>query len=242
MPAISAVIPTWNGLHLLEPCCRSLWETTSADELRIVVVDNGSTDGTVDWLREREAEGRLVAILNDANLGFARATNQGIRASDGDILLLNNDIVALPGWLEPLRDALRRDPRAAASGSLLLYPGRRLVQHAGVRIGRIDGQMKVYHPWQRRLLESVPEAREIHEMKAVTAACMLLRREALDEVGLLDESFVNGYEDVDLCLRLFERGWKLVYRGDSVLEHHESVTKGRHDREAENRALFFGRW
>jgi len=239
---IDVVIPTWNGLHLLEPCCRSLWETTSGSEIRVVVVDNGSTDGTKEWLQARQSEGRLVALFNAENEGFAKATNRGLRLSGGDVLLLNNDIVALPGWLAPLKEALAADPRVAAAGSLLLYPGRRLVQHAGVRVGRIDGQMKVYHPWQRRLLDSVPEARGIRTMKAVTAACMLVRRTALDQVGLLDETFVNGYEDVDLCLRMHEAGWKLVYRGDSVLEHHESVTKGRHDKEMENRAIFFSRW
>lgn len=239
---IDVVIPTWNGLHLLEPCCRSLWDTTAPGEIRIVVVDNGSTDGSVEWLRARQSEGRLVALFNAGNEGFAKATNRGIRESAGDVLLLNNDIVALPGWLAPLKEALAADPRVAAAGSLLLYPGRRLIQHAGVLVGRIDGNMKVYHPWQRRLLETVPEARQTRSLKAVTAACLLLRRTALDQVGLLDETFVNGYEDVDLCLRLHEAGWTLVYRGDSVLEHHESVTKGRHDKEMENRVLFFGRW
>jgi len=242
MSTITVVIPNWNGLHLLRPCCESLWATTGAGELRVLVIDNGSTDGSVAWLDGMAAEGRLDRICNVENLGFAKATNQGVRASSGDVLFLNNDIVALPGWLPPLRAALAEDPRIAGAGSLLLYPGGRLIQHAGVRIGRIDGRMKVYHRGHYRTLESMPEARIPDLRSAVTAACLLLRRQALDQVGLLDEGFVNGYEDVDLCLRLGAAGWKLAYRGDSVLEHHESVTKGRHDAEASNQALCFQRW
>lgn len=239
---ITAVIPNWNGLKVLEPCCTSLWATTSRDELRILVVDNGSRDGSVEWLRARAAEGVLEVIENGENLGFAKATNQGARASSGDVLFLNNDIVALPGWLAPLRAALAADPTVGAAGSLLLYPGCRVVQHAGVRVGRIDGRMKVYHRGQYRHLEAVPELTRSDFRAAVTAACMLVRREAIEQHGLLDESFVNGYEDVDFCLRLHHGGWRIAYRGDSVLEHHESITPGRHNRESENRSLCFSRW
>lgn len=239
---ITAVIPNWNGLKVLEPCCGSLWATTTRDELRILVVDNGSSDASVPWLRDRAAEGRLEAIENAENRGFAKATNQGALACTGDVLFLNNDIVALPGWLAPLRAALAEDPSVGAAGSLLLYPGRRIVQHAGVRIGRIDGKMKVYHRGQYRNLDDFPSFREPDLRTAVTAACMLVRREAIEKEGLLDESFLNGYEDVDFCLRLHEAGWRIAYRGDSVLEHHESITPGRHSKESENRSLCFSRW
>ena len=239
---ITAVIPNWNGLKVLEPCCASLWATTTREELRILVVDNGSVDGSVDWLRARASEGLLDVIENAENRGFAKATNQGALACTGDVLFLNNDIVALSGWLEPLRAALAKDPSVGAAGSLLLYPGGRIVQHAGVRLGRIDGRMKVYHRGQYRNLDDFPSFREPDLRTAVTAACMLVRREAIVKDGLLDESFLNGYEDVDFCLRLHGAGWRIAYRGDSVLEHHESITPGRHTKESENRSLCFSRW
>ena len=241
MAKITAVIPAWNKWELTLACLESLERTTSRDELEILVVDNGSVDSTPSQLERLAKDGRLRYLRNDENRGFAVATNQGIQESPGDVLLLNNDIVALPGWFKPLATAIGSSAVSGA-GSLLLYPNQKWIQHAGVGVGYLKGKLKVWHHFQYRPVEQNPEARDSCDYLALTAACLLLKRSELDRVGLLDEGFRNGYEDVDLCLRITTTGGRLRYCGNSELIHHESVTTGRHHHEMENRQRFFSRW
>lgn len=241
MTRITAVIPAWNKWELTEACLESLWRTTSRDVLDVLVVDNGSIDSTPDHLRSLAAQGLLRFLRNEENRGFAVATNQGIEQAPGDVLLLNNDIVAQDGWLEPLLGAFEV-PGISGAGSMLLYPGGRWIQHAGVGIGHLKHRMKVWHDFQYRPIDQTPQARSDRDCMALTAACLLLKRSELQRVGVLDEGFRNGYEDVDLCLRMTTSGRKLRYCGGSTLIHHESVTVGRHQFEMENRTRLFGRW
>lgn len=241
MSKVTVVIPAWNKWELTRACLDSLERTTSREVLEILVVDNGSIDSTPGQLEELAGSGRLRFLRNSENRGFAIAVNQGIREAAGDVLLLNNDIVAQPGWLEPLLAELD-SPDVSGAGSLLLYPTARWIQHAGVGMGYLKGRLKIWHDYQYRKVDDVPQARGRRDCLALTAACLMLKRSALDRFGGLDEGFRNGYEDVDFCLRVATGGGRLVYRGDSVLIHHESVTTGRHQYEMENRKRFFSRW
>ncbi|QEM69759.1 glycosyltransferase [Geobacter sp. FeAm09] len=220
---VSIIIPLFNRVDLTKQCLEGLARTVGAAiPHEIILVDNGSTDGTADYLRA--AGDRVAVIGNGSNQGFARACNQGARAARGKYLLfLNNDTVPQPGWLEPLVRVLEDDPAVAAAGSKLLYPDG-TIQHAGVvmvdnRAG--NDPLCGEHIWRGRPAD-LPEANEPYRYQALTAACLLVRRTAFEAVAGFDEGYWNGYEDVDLCFKLGQRGWPLVYQPRSVVVHHES--------------------
>ncbi|HXG49186.1 MAG TPA: glycosyltransferase, partial [Methylomirabilota bacterium] len=232
---VSIVIPVCNRLDMTRPCLEAIRRETPAGAYEVIVVDNGSADGTREFLAQEAAAGRLRTIRNEANLGFARAVNQGIRAARGGfVLLLNNDTVPLPGWLEALLAEARTDSRIGLVGSLLLYPGGELIQHAGVTIGAGQGLLHPYHRHRLRRLDRVPAARESRDCQAVTGACLLVRREVIERVGVLDEEYVNGFEDVDFCFRALTAGWRIRYCAASRVIHHESMTPGRKTHEQAN--------
>jgi len=238
VPPVSVIIPVFNQIELTQECLESLWAHTPPGLYELIVVDNGSTDGTTAFLRKMARSGRLQLIANDANLGFARACNQGARAARGEFLLfLNNDTQVTPGWLEALLDTIRADGTIAAVGAKLLYPDDS-VQHAGVVFNQ---KGMVYHLY-RQLHRDHPAVNKAREFQVLTAACLLVRAAVFHQVGLFDETFVNGYEDVDLCLRIRRAGYRLLYQPASVVYHWESQTPGRFDRERENSRHFREKW
>ena len=141
-----------------------------------------------------------------------------------------------------LLDEFTTSPKIGMVGSCLLYPGGELIQHAGVRIGAGNGLVHPYHPWRLQSLDRVPAAKKSRDCQVVTAACCLMRRTVLDEVGLLDEEFINGFEDVDLCFRIQQAGYRIRYCADSRLIHHESMTPGRGAHEQANYNRLNHRW
>lgn len=221
-PAVSIVVPCWNQIALTRACLRSLVATMEPQSYEIVVVDNGSSDATAE-LRSGDAPG-LVVVRNRENLGFARACNQGLRAASFDtVILMNNDVQALAGWLAPLQRALDTEG-VGAVGARLLYPDGRL-QHAGVVLARssdgalVDGM----HRWHGEPGDT-PCSLVASLVPAVTGAVLGIRRELLVSLGGLDEGYWNGNEDVDLCLRIWERGRLVFYEPSSCLLHHESAS------------------
>ena len=232
----SIIIPTWNKVELTRQCLTALAAATTDVSFEVIIVDNGSTDGTREFLSE--LKGDLQIILNDQNLGFAKACNQGARAARGRyILFLNNDTVPLGGWLKPLVEELSSDPQVAVVGSKLLYEDL-TVQHAGVVFDRLR---RPYHVYQRTNGQH-PAVNVRREMNAVTAACMLVRREVFEAVGGFDEGFINGFEDIDLCLKVREANLRIVYQPRSVVLHLESKTPGRKQHDMENAKRLADRW
>lgn len=237
-PPVSIIIPVYNNLDLTQNCLESLWEHTPGGLYELIVVDNASTDQSGVFLEHQARAGRLRLIRNDANLGFARACNQGAKAARGEFLLfLNNDTLLTPGWLEALLTTVREEERIGAVGAKLLYPDDS-VQHAGVVFNR---QGMVYHLY-RHLHRDHPAVNKVREFQVLTAACLLVRGSAFFEVGGFDEQFMNGFEDVDLCLRLKEAGWRLIYQPHAVVYHLESKTPGRFDRERDNCLYLLSKW
>jgi GT2 family glycosyltransferase len=236
----AVVIPTFNGAHLLSTCLRSLFSHPPECDWRVVVVDDASSDDTAE--RFASYDERLTLVALEENQGFAGACNAGAEAA-GDVdhvLFLNNDTVPLPGWLDTLVDELEGHDRAAAVGAKLLYPDGS-IQHAGVAIGR-DG-------WPHHLYAGLPgdhpAVNRAKRVVAATAACLLVRRDAWQQLGGFDTAFRNGYEDIDFCLRLAEEGREVRYCPESVLYHLESVTRWSDgtDRHGEhNSRLYTERW
>ncbi|MGA2176367.1 MAG: glycosyltransferase [Verrucomicrobiota bacterium] len=243
-PVISIIIPTFNKIELTRRCLQTISAHTPAPAHEIIVVDNGSTDGTPDFLRAEETAGRLRAILNPENTGFAKACNQGARAARGHyIVFLNNDTEVQSNWLGALFALAEADPAVAAVGGKLLYPDG-TIQHAGVALADCwdHDPLLAFHLFAKEKAD-FPLANQRRVYQAVTAACMLARKSHFDQVGGFDEEFWNGYEDVDLCLRFQERGWLAVYEPASVVIHYESQSgPERFRRAAENVVRFHRKW
>jgi len=221
---ISIIIPTFNNLELTRQCLAAIRKTAGSVLYEIIVVDNGSTDGTPGYLLKEQAAGQLRTIVNKINLGFAKACNQGADAAFSDYLLfLNNDIEPTAGWIEPLINILDADRSVAAVGSKLLFPDG-TIQHAGLLIiddRKLPDPLVARHIYYKHS-SSLPKANQPLTYQALTAACLLVNKSAFKEAGGFDEGYWNGYEDIDLCFKLQQRGWNLVYQPESTLIHYES--------------------
>jgi len=242
LPRCAVVIPTFNGAHLLSTCLESLFaHPPERCEMEVVIVDDASGDGTVERFADHEPE--LTMVAHKHNKGFAISCNDGAAAAGevDHLVFLNNDTVPLPGWIDALVDEVAEHPRVGAVGSRLLYPDG-TIQHAGVVIGQ--------DCWPRHLYAGFPgdhaAVERSRDVAAATAACVLIRRESFEALGGFDTAYVNGYEDIDLCLRLAaERDEKVRYCARSVLYHLESVTRWSEERTAgveHNSRLFEERW
>jgi GT2 family glycosyltransferase len=227
------VIPVFNQVALTRRCLDALFRQ---GHRRIVVVNDASTDATAEMLSAHGKE--LRVITHSENQGFGASCNAGARVADTEfVVFLNNDTLPENGWLDALEEHARRHPRAAAVGSKLVYPDR-TIQHAGVVI------CEDRHP--RHLYAGFPADEPVvnvsRRFQIVTAACMLVRRRAFEDAGGFDLRFRNGFEDVDLCLRLGEAGHEIHYCAESVVVHLESMSPGRFQWDRQNVALYRERW
>ncbi|MGP0595140.1 glycosyltransferase [Nitrospira sp. T9] len=235
----SIIIPVWNKVALTRQCLTHLAEVTDGCSYEVIVVDNASTDETPAFLSS--LSGDIQVITNPANYGFAKACNQGAASAKGRFLVfLNNDTIPKPGWLRALLNEVESHQDVAIVGSKLLYPNN-TIQHAGVVFAKHC--LTPYHIF-RGAPGDLRAANVRQEFQVVTAACMLIRREEFNAVGQFDEIYQNGFEDVDLCLKVGKRGKKVIYQPESVLYHLEHQTPGRKDHEAErhNGIVLMERW
>lgn len=234
---VSFILPLFNQLALTRACLDSLRATVPATvSHEIILVDDGSTDETREFLRELAPP--FVVLVNDRNRGYAAANNRAARIAQGDFLvLLNNDLVLEDGWLEPMLAAFTRHARTGVVGNIQLNAASGVVDHAGV-IFR-DGGYPVHH---RVDLAAARAAGELVEFPAVTAACCAVRRDWFLRTGGFDENYVNGFEDTDLCLRAREDGFHNLVATASVVRHHVSASSGRGAHEFRNARRFLARW
>ena len=219
-PAVSVVIINWNGKEYLA-CCLASLEAQTYRDFEIIIVDNGSTDGSVAFIRERFPEVRL--ICNEHNLGFARANNQGIAIARGRyVAILNNDTQVEPQWLEALVHAAETHPEIGAFASLVLFNDKRdTVDSAGLTVSVLG------HGIQNLLGEGIAQVSGAREVFGVSATAALFRRALLQDVGVFDEDYFIYYEDVDLAWRARLRGWRSLLVPQAVVYHAHSATTGR---------------
>jgi N-acetylglucosaminyl-diphospho-decaprenol L-rhamnosyltransferase len=223
---LSVVVVSYNTRALLRRCLASLGAAAAGTPHEVVVVDNASRDGSLEMVaREFPA---VRAVANPANVGFARAANQGIRESGGALVaLLNSDAEATAGSLTALAAVLAGDPRIGAAGPQTRFPDGRVCQSC-FRFPSLT-RPAVNFRWVRRLAGEAfslsyppgdPRLAEGGEVDWLSGACLLLRRKALDAVGLLDERFFMYFEDTDLCRRLHRAGWAVRYVPRIHVVHH----------------------
>jgi GT2 family glycosyltransferase len=227
-PLVSIVIPSRDRAELLAACLRSLATTTYANH-EILLIDNGSREPAALHLldRARRDNAAIRIIRCDQPFNYARLNNLAVRAARGSVIvLLNNDTEVLTSdWLEELLGHVQSQ-RVGAVGVRLIYPDGSL-QHAGITLGTdgIAGHAFRHLPSGRRGYLDFPDT--TRNYAAVTAACLMLRRDAWERVGGMDERLAVAYNDVDLCLRLSAARYDIVYTPQVVVRHHESASVGR---------------
>jgi GT2 family glycosyltransferase len=232
---VSFVIPLFNCLSLTQAMLRSLEATVPRDlQYEIVFVDDGSTDGTREWLQALPQQ-RYKIVLNAENLGYAASNNRGAAVATGQFLaLLNNDLVLTEGWLEPMLQMQRDLPRAGAIGNVQWSVRTGEIDHAGIFI---NAKGKPQH--DRRPPFWLERTRPV---TAVTGACLLINRDLWNQVAGFDEHYINGCEDVDLCLRLATHRCTNAVALNSRIYHHVSASPGRKLRDEENTRRLTERW
>ncbi len=233
---VSFIVPLFNCLAYTQECLRSLQVTLPAGlAYEIILVDDGSTDGTREWLAAPPTGCR--AILNESNLGFAGACNRGAAAAVGTLLFfLNNDLILQPGWFEPMSSLLRQRAKAGLVGNVQLDATTHALDHAGVRF---TGHCKPAHDVRRPLFARITGTRKV---PAITGACFGIRRDVWQSLGGFDDGFVNGGEDIDLCLRARASGRRNYVALRSVVLHHISASPGRKLRDEANSRRLARRW
>ena len=212
----------------------SLQETLPPDlDHEVIFVDDGSADGTREWLASLSASPRLRIILNPENLGYAGANNRGAEIATGDVLaLLNNDLVLRPGWLEPMLAVRRRlGERAGLIGNVQRTIATGAIDHVGIFIN-LKG--KPEHDRERPLLQALRGRSAYRRVAAVTGACVVIDRSVFRELGGFATRFVNGGEDVDLAFRLAQAGRINAVALRSVVGHHVSPSPNRKLRDEQN--------
>lgn len=229
---LSVIIVNYNVKYYLEQCLEAVRRASQGLQIEVIVVDNLSTDGSIPYLRERFPE--VTFIENKENVGFARANNQAIRMSAGKyVLLLNPDTIVAEHTLSDFIRFMDSHPEAGGAGAYMLRTdgtfapeSRRGLPTPFVAFCKMSGlaallpQSRVFGRYYMRYLNE----NEVNEIEIISGACMLLRREALDKVGLLDEDFFMYGEDIDLSYRILKGGYKnyflptrmLHYKGEST--------------------------
>ncbi|WP_338555859.1 glycosyltransferase family 2 protein [Paenibacillus sp. KS-LC4] len=229
----SIIIPTYNRLPLLQEAIYSIRSSTP-EQYELIIVDNGSTDGTIEYLREQQ----ITFIGLPSNQGFPAACNWGLRLARGDqLLLLNNDVLVAPGWLGKLRQALGSSKQIGIAGPMSNFvSGKQQIEMRGNYVEMAEQLAAEY-------------AGDYEEVSRLVGFCLLFSRELMDQIGLLDERFSPGhYEDDDYCYRARQAGYRLLMAKDTFVFHHGSASFKQEGQEAverllaRNRMLFTDKW
>lgn len=226
-PRVSLIIPTRDGADVLATCIRSIRSLTSYPDYEIVIVDNGSErDDTKRLFADLSADPAIRILPRPEPFNFSRLNNAAAREATGSVLaLVNNDIeVKQANWLTEMV-ALALRPGVGCVGAKLLYPDGR-IQHAGIEIGLggVAGHGHRFAPGDDP--GYLGRLRAVHEVSAVTAACLVIRREVYEEVGGLDEELTVAFNDVDFCLKVRAAGYLNLWTPFADLVHHESASRG----------------
>lgn len=231
-PTVALIIPTKDKADVLQRCIESVFRKTEYPHYHVVIVDNGSVDRETFAYYQTLSDKKNIALLSyDKPFNFSSINNYAVRHISDEyryLLFLNNDMeVISPDWLGEMLGHAQR-PEIGAVGAKLYYPNN-TIQHAGVIVG-IGGAAGHAHKYAPRDTNGYfSRARITQNVSAVTAACLLMRRDVFDAIGGYDEQFSHAFNDVDLCLRIREKGFRIVFTPYAELYHYESISRGYED-------------
>jgi GT2 family glycosyltransferase len=224
---LSICVLNWNTRDYLRACLQSIRDTARQLDPEVIVVDNASSDGSAGMVREEFPEVRLIA--NEENLKYARGSNQALEAATGEFkLLLNPDVVILPGAIQELLAAMQRHPKAAAVAPKLVhpdgspqlscrsFPDPAPLLYEALGLARLFPRSRRFAAYRMTWWDQSDERTVDQPM----ASALMLRTVALEEVGLFDEDFPMFFNDVDLCRRLWDAGWEVWYVPEARAIHH----------------------
>jgi GT2 family glycosyltransferase len=215
---VSIIIPTKDRHDLLNNFINSITENSTYQNYEIIIINNKSKD-------------KNIAIIDyNHRFNYSAINNFAVKHANGKVLLfLNNDIeVIFPGWLGEMASHAVK-PEIGAVGALLLYPDHR-IQHAGVILGMGGVAGHAYQNWKWEDFRNNKEANRVQPYLAVTGACMAIERSKFEEAGGFDKKHLPiAFNDIDLCLRLQEKGYQNLFTPHAMLYHHESATRGYYD-------------
>lgn len=229
VPYLSVIIVNYNGGELLKQTLTSLYETASSLSPQVFVVDNGSSDCSLEMVRSKFTDVRIIE--NGANLGFAKANNCALRRARGRyILLLNPDVELRSGAIQTALDYMEANPKVGIIGPRVLLsngqldrPCRRSFKTPTIYFYKTIGLSTLFPQsprFNRYYMGYLPED-QLAEVDAVIGAFLMIRRACMEEIGLLDECFFIYCEDEDWCFRAKQAGWQVVYNPRSVIVHHK---------------------
>lgn len=254
-PLVSIIILTRNGLNHLKRLFKDFDAKTNYSNYEIIIVDNASTDDTVSYLKSLDLP--ITVIENSENVSFSKGNNDAAKIANGDyLLLLNNDIEPTYGWLNEMVGTIVYNDDVVSVGAKLIFPfyftaNRELsysIQHSGdifaermspcclYAVNKSNSNLDIFDSYLTQNNQCV----------AVTGAVNLIDKKVYDELSGLDEVYVYGLEDVDFCLKLHEKGYKILFAGNALLFHHESSTRVKSENYFENDkrnfSIFWNKW
>ncbi len=234
---LSIIIVNWNVQELLKECLNSIFHNPGQYPLEVIVVDNASEDGSVEMIKRKFPEVKL--IINNENCGFAKACNQGIKIAQGKYLfLLNPDSEVINSIYDQVVNFMESRPEVGVSGCYLYYPDRRIQTsfYKFTSLANLLGRALLLYSFLPRNALTGPlfsdYLRSNRSIGRVCGGAMVVRREAFEEVGLFDESFFLYYEDEDLCYRMRQKGWKIAPIPDTKIIHHHNQSGKKNIRNA----------
>lgn len=236
---VSVVIPTFGAAELTARAVASIRETTDEKLVRVIVVDDAGPEA--ERAKLKAIVGAQV-VIGEQNLGFAGNVNRGLKlVEEGDVVVLNNDVIAHSGWLESLQATAHGENEIGVVGPMLLYPDGR-IQSAGTI--RNPGAPEWFDHRFRFQPAAHGPANVPAPALAMTGACLYIKHDVIDAIGLFDENFPMAFEDVDFCIRVWNAGFEVRYCPYARLTHHESVTRGMQvgDREQQSMDYFWDKW
>ena len=235
---ISVIIVNYNQKNFLKQCLKNIEEAKIGINYEVIIVDNNSKDNSQELLlRLTNQDSRIRVFINKKNFGFAKANNQALKEARGEyILILNPDIIILPGSVEKLYQFMKEHPDCAVAGPKLLNPNK-TIQYSCCRFPKwytpilrrtFLGKLPFGKKHLRKYLMVDWDHQTVREVDWLLGAALMVKKEAIDKVGLMDERFFLYFEDVDWCRRFHQAGFKAFYVPDSQMYHfHQRLSAER---------------
>lgn len=235
-PLVSIIILTRDGINYLKTLFENFHETICYPNYEIIVVDNDSSDETIPYLKKLSEKLPITIIENKTNESFSEANNKGVEQSNGEyVLLLNNDMEPIYGWLNHMMKTYMESPEIGIVGAKLIYPFREndptslTTQNEGIRYTELNGFLNPNDgfivPYNIKEGDVFDNDDKNQELASVLGASLLIKKELYQEVGGLDDEYVYNYEDIDLCFKIIEKGYKVLYTPKAKLYHYYQATR-----------------